>query len=177
VKSYRRQHVLTRTWIHIDMDMFFAAVEIRDNPNLEGKPVAVGDHKMIQTTNYLAREYGVTSGLPGFIGKKLCPTLAFVEPNFDKYRAISEKVKDILRQYDSIVEGTGYDEGAIDVTDYLGEHGLNDQEGRIFLADKIRREIKETTGLTCSAGIASNKLLAKICSGMRKPDQQTYLDF
>lgn len=73
VETYKKERIITRTWIHIDMDMFFAAVEIRDNPSLKGMPVAVGNNSMIQTTNYLAREQGVSSGMPGFIGKKLCP--------------------------------------------------------------------------------------------------------
>ena len=72
------------------MDMFFAAVEIKDNPSLKDKPIAVGDQQMIQTTNYVARNYGVKSGMPGFIGKKICPDLVFIRPNYAKYRRISD---------------------------------------------------------------------------------------
>ena len=96
-----RELDVSRTWIHVDMDMFYAAVsasvslitllqiEIRNNPELEGKPVAVGDVQMIQTANYIARKFGVKSGLPGFIAKKLCPDLQFVKPNMDQYKQVS----------------------------------------------------------------------------------------
>ena len=81
--------------------MFFAAVEIKDNPSLKDKPIAVGDQQMIQTTNYVARNYGVKSGMPGFIGKKICPDLVFIRPNYTKYRRISDQLKLILARYDS----------------------------------------------------------------------------
>jgi DNA polymerase kappa len=82
--------------MHVDMDMFYAAVELRDNPKLKNKPVAVGDNTMITTTNYIARKYGVKSAMPGFIGRKLCHNLVFIKPNYPKYRAASEDFKKIL---------------------------------------------------------------------------------
>lgn len=89
-----------RTWIHVDMDAFYAAVEIRDDPILVDKPLAIGDHNMILTTNYIARKSGVRSGVPGFIGKKLCEELVFMKPNYPKYRAASEEFHSVLRKYD-----------------------------------------------------------------------------
>lgn len=86
-----------RTWIHIDLDMFYAACEIRDAPKLARKPLAVGDNAMIQTTNYIARKYGVKSGMPGFIGRKLCPHLVFVKCNYPKYRRTSDEFKKVCQ--------------------------------------------------------------------------------
>ena len=125
---------------------------------------------MIQTTNYCAREWGVTSGMPGFIGRKLCPQMILIEPRCELYRDISMQFKEILKKYDYQIEGTGLDEGTIDVTDYLEANNINHKEGRIFLASRIRKEIKESTKLTCSCGIAPNKMMAKICSNYKKPD-------
>ena len=115
--------------------------------------------------------------MPGFIGKKLCPDLVFVKPNYKLYRSISDTFKQLLEQYDPDLESLGLDEAAIDVTDFLRSNGLESQEGRIFLGSKIRQQIKDATGLTASCGIACNKLLAKICSGVNKPDGMTYLGF
>ena len=96
----RRDHKVERTWIHVDMDAFYAAVEMRDDPSLVNKPVAIGDWNMILTTNYCARKFGVRSGVPGFIGKKLCDELHFIKPNYPKYRAASEEFHSVLRKYD-----------------------------------------------------------------------------
>ena len=82
----------TRKIIHVDMDAFYAAVEMRDNEDLKDKPLAIGDKNMIMTTNYLARNFGIRSGVPGFIGKKLCPELVFMRPNYTKYRAASDEI-------------------------------------------------------------------------------------
>ena len=88
---------------------------------------------MIQTTNYVARNYGVKSGMPGFIGKKLCPSLVFIRPNYIKYRRVSDKMKGILAKYDEQLESQGLDEASIDVTQYLIDNGLNQEQGKIFL--------------------------------------------
>lgn len=125
----------------------------------------------------MAREFGVRSGMPSFIGKALCPEMIFIKANYIKYRAISRQIKDILATYDENIEATGLDEASIDVTDYLIKNQMNSEEGRIFIGHKIRREINEATELTASCGIACNKLLAKICSQMKKPNGMTYLDF
>ena len=92
------------------MDAFYAAVEIRDDPSLKDIPVAVGDKNMIMTTNYAARKFGVRSGVPGFIGRKLCPELKFIKPNYSKYKVASEEFKSILREYDPDLEPIGLDE-------------------------------------------------------------------
>ncbi len=88
---------MKRTWIHVDLDAFYAAVEMRDNPTLVEKPIAVAEKNMIMTTNYVARKYGVRSGIPCFIGKKLCQDIIFIKPDFAKYRKASEEFKSVLR--------------------------------------------------------------------------------
>lgn len=130
---------------------------------------------MIMTTNYVARKFGVRSGVPSFIGKKLCPDIIFIKPDFAKYRKASDEFKAVLFQYDENMEAIGLDEANLDVTSYLIKNKIDHQEGRIFLAQKIRREIIERTKMTASCGIAGNKMLAKICSDMNKPNGQTYL--
>lgn len=122
------------------MDMFYAACEIRDRPDLIAQPVAVGDYSMIQTTNYVARKSGVRSAMPGFLGKKLCPKLVFIRCNKDKYARISEnEFMRILREYDPKLESQGLDEANLDVTDYLIENDMDSHEGKIFLGQKIRK--------------------------------------
>ena len=116
--------------MHIDMDMFYAAVEIRDSPHLGDKPVAIGSYSMISTANYVARKYGVRSAMPGFIGKKLCPDLIFIPCNMKKYRKVSKVFKSILEMYDPGFESMGCDEANLDITDYLVSHNLNNDSGR-----------------------------------------------
>jgi DNA polymerase kappa len=116
--------------------------------------------------------------MPGFLGKKMCPKLLFVRSNKEKYGEISEnEFMRILREYDPNLESCGLDEANLDVTEYLVENGMDSQEGRIFLSSKIRNHIKSEMRMTCSAGIACNKMLAKICSELDKPDGQTILSF
>ena len=136
VSVYRQEgRELSRSWMHVDMDMFYAACEIRDRPEIKDMPVAVGDYSMIQTTNYVARKFGVRSAMPGFLGKKMCPKLIFIRSNKAKYAQISEKeFMHLLRQYDPYLESCGLDEANLDITDYLEKHGLNSPEGRLFLA-------------------------------------------
>ena len=98
------------------MDMFYAAVEIRDNPELAVLPVAIGSESMISTANYVARKFGVRSAMPGFIGKKLCPELIFVPCHYEKYREVSMVFKEIVEQYDPDFESMGLDETNLDVT-------------------------------------------------------------
>lgn len=97
IEEYSNKRDVRRTWMHVDLDMFYAACEIRDNPKLAKKPLAVGDNAMIQTTNYIARKYGVKSAMPGFIGRKLCPHLVFVKPDYAKYRRVSDEFKAVLQ--------------------------------------------------------------------------------
>ena len=107
------------------MDAFYAAVEMRDNPTLIEKPIAVAEKNMIMTTNYEARKYGVRSGVPSFIGKKLCPDIIFIKPDFSKYRKASDEFKAVIRMYDENLEAVGLDEANLDVTDYLIKHKID----------------------------------------------------
>lgn len=160
-----------RKIIHVDMDCFYAAVEIRDNPGLAPFPVAVGGSPkgrgVITTANYLARKFGVRSAMPSARAVKLCPDLIFIKPNFEKYRAESYKVRDIFKRYTELVEPLSLDEAYLDVTDsplFQGSASL--------IAQDIRKAIFEETGLTASAGIAPNKFLAKVASDWKKPNGQ-----
>jgi DNA polymerase kappa len=168
---------IDETWVHIDMDMFYVAVEIRDDPTLADKPVAVGGNNMVATSNYHARKFGVRSAMPGFIALKLCPELVLVPPNMAKYKAVAEQVREVFREYDPLFESMGLDEGHLGITEYIRERGLDSPEGRETVVQEIRSKVHEVTGLTCSAGIACNKLLAKICSELNKPNGQFYLPF
>ena len=178
IKVFEEDRSLERTWIHVDMDMFYAACEIRDRPDLIDHPVAIGDYSMIQTTNYVARKFGVRAAMPGFLGKQMCPHLVFIRANKEKYTRISDyEFMYLLKNFDERLESQGLDEANLDVTDYLIENGLNSPEGRMFLGQKIRQTIAEKMQMTCSAGLACNKMLAKICSELDKPNGQTYLSF
>ena len=116
--------------------------------------------------------------MPGFVGKQMCPNLVFIRPNKEKYTRISDyEFMYLLKQFDQRLESQGLDEANLDVTDYLIENGLNCPEGRIFLCEKIRQTIAGNMKMTCSAGVACNKMLAKICSELDKPNGQTYLSF
>lgn len=175
ILAYESERVLTETWIHVDMDMFYAAVEIRDNPALADKPLAVGTNGMLTTANYIAREYKIHSGMPGYIALRLCPDLMIIPPNFEKYHLVAEQIRNIFREYDPKFETQGLDEAYLLVTPMLKESESDTETGRNGLAQEIRDRIYQETKLTCSAGIACNKLLAKICSDMNKPNGQCYL--
>lgn len=112
---------LTSTIVHIDMDAFYAAVEMRDNPELKEKPIAVGSMSMLTTSNYRARRFGVRAAMPGFIAKRLCPQLIIVPPNFDKYQAVSREVKEILADYDPNFMAMSLDEAYLNITKHLQE--------------------------------------------------------
>ena len=139
IEKLRLNRDLDRTWIHVDMDMFYAAVAILDDPSLADKPIAVGDEIMISTTNYVARKYGVRAAMPGFIGKHLWKDLIFVPLKFQRYREISKTFKQVLTEYDPDLESMGLDEANLDVTDYLIANNLNDHEGRLKLVEEIRK--------------------------------------
>lgn len=233
-----RRDLTSRICCVIDMDMFYAAVEIRDNPKLEELPVAVGGISMVSTANYVARTYGVRSAMPGFIAKKLCPHLVFVEPNFEKYEKVSNQVRQIIAEYDPNYQSFSLDEMYLDLkpaalkrlgydikdstatatateatlsssivpkpqttklsptkpVQLAQSSSIHISEPSIFklrevafvILDEIRSRIRETTGgLTCSAGMANNFMLAKIGSDFNKPNGQyelppvreTILDF
>ena len=157
-----------RKIIHIDMDCFFAAVEMLDNPDLAGHPIAVGhdtERGVVSTANYEARRFGVHSAQSIRMAKRLCPTLMIVEPHFNRYKEISAKIHSIFHRYTDQIEPISLDEAFLDVT--------NNKPG-ITLAEDIAREIKaairEETGLTASAGVSYCKMIAKIASDYNKPD-------
>jgi DNA polymerase-4 len=159
---------LPRKIIHVDMDSYFASVEMRDNPNLVGKPVAVGhagDRGVVATANYEARKFGVKSAMSSKLALKACPELVFVPPRFDAYREVTRIIRSIFRDYTQLVEPLSLDEAYLDVT--------NANCG-IPTATKIAKQIKEDilreTRLTASAGVSYNKFLSKIASDYRKPN-------
>ena len=165
---------LSRAWLHVDMDAFYAAVEERDAPRLKGVPMAVGSTSMITTANYAARAFGVRSAMPGFIALRLCPQLVLVPCNFDKYRAASEQVRAVLREFDPHFRPASLDEAYLDVTDYVSARP--DLGGPAGAAAELRARVRAATGgLTCSVGAAPNQMLAKICSDINKPDGQFVL--
>ena len=157
-----------RKIIHIDMDAFFASVEQLDNPELRGKPVAVGgsgERSVVAAASYEARKYGVRSAMPSVIARRLCPDLIFVKHNFSRYNEVSASIMQIFREYTDVIEPLSIDEAFLDVTNDKKNIG-----SATVIARKIRKEIKSGTGLTASAGISVNKFLAKIASDINKPD-------
>jgi DNA polymerase IV len=157
-----------RKIIHIDMDAFYASVEQRDNPELRGKPVAVGGSRergVIAAASYEAREFGVHSAMPSVTAKRKCPDLIFIKPRFDAYTAISLQIRKIFAEYTPIIEPLSLDEAYLDVTENL--KGIS---SATQIAEEIRARIRAETELTASAGVSYNKFLAKIASDYRKPD-------
>jgi len=150
------------------MDAFFASVEQLDNPELRGKPVAVGgsgERSVVAAASYEARKFGVRSAMPSVIAKRLCPELIFVRHHFERYQEISSQVFDILREYSVLVEPLSIDEAFLDVTTDKKNIG-----SATIIAKKIKKQLWQLTGLTASAGISVNKFLAKIASEIKKPD-------
>lgn len=158
-----------RKIIHVDMDCFFAAVEMRDNPALRHIPLAIGGSRqsrgVISTCNYQARAYGVRSAMPTAQALKLCPQLTLLSGSMDKYKAASLQIRAIFARYTDIIEPLSLDEAYLDVTDCTLFQGSATR-----IAEDIRRCIYQETGLTASAGVAPNKFLAKIASDENKPD-------
>jgi len=156
-----------RKIVHIDMDCFYAAIELRERPELVGKPVAVGGSSgrgVLTTCNYEAREFGCRSAMPTFQARRLCPQLVLLPVRFDLYRRESARIREIFADFTELIEPLSLDEAYLDVSH------LNSEGGSV--AWEIRERIRRRTGLTASAGIASNKFLAKIASDWRKPDGQ-----
>ena len=172
VKTLEKMRDVSRTWIHVDMDAFYAAVHTLENPSLARIPIAVGGIGMISTANYVARTFGVRSAMPGFIAKKLCPHLTFVTPDFPKYRRYAELAREVFREFDADFDAVSLDEAFLDVTEYLETRGVDASAAAADLRAKVRAK---TSGLTCSAGVAPNRRLAKVCSDMNKPDGQMVL--
>lgn len=161
-----------RKIIHVDMDAFYASVEQRDNPELRGKPVAVGGgHRgVVMAASYEARKYGVRSAMPSVSAKRRCPDLIFVKTRFDRYRAVSQQIRAIFLDYTDLVEPLSLDEAYLDVTE--DRRGLGTARA---IAEDIRRRILEQTGLTASAGVSYCKFIAKLASDYRKPDGLTVI--
>jgi DNA polymerase IV len=163
-----------RRILHIDMDAFYASVEQRDKPHLRGQPVVVGgdpEHRgVVAAASYEARQFGVRSAMPMARAVRLCPSLVIVRPDFSRYQRVSQQVFAIFRSVTPLVEPLSLDEAYLDVT----ENAWGETLGR-SVAQRIKHEVKETTGLTASAGVAPNKFLAKIASGWKKPDGLTVI--
>jgi DNA polymerase IV len=159
-----------RKIIHVDMDAFYASVEQRDNPELRGRPVAVGHgarRGVVAAASYEARQFGVRSALPSVTALRKCPDLIFVPPRFDVYRAVSRQVHAVFAEFTDLIEPLALDEAYLDVT--ANRAGLPTAWAT---AKAIRARILEETGLTASAGVSYNKFLAKLASGQRKPNGQ-----
>jgi len=157
-----------RKIIHVDMDAFYASVEQRDDPSLRGLPIAVGGggpRGVVATCSYEARKFGVRSAMPGARARRLCPDLIFVPPRFDVYRAVSGQVREIFSRFTDIVQPLSLDEAYLDVTE--NKPGI---ASATQIAEEIRRMIRAETGLTASAGVSYNKLIAKLASDQNKPD-------
>ncbi|WP_294736690.1 DNA polymerase IV [uncultured Flavobacterium sp.] len=159
-----------RKIVHIDMDAFYASVEQRDNPELLGKPIAVGGGEargVVAAASYEARKFGVRSATSGYLAKKRCPELIFVKPRFDRYSEISQIIRSIFLEYTDLVEPLSLDEAYLDVT--KNKKGIS---SATMIAYEIRQRIFEETGLTASAGVSTNKFIAKIASDYNKPNGQ-----
>ena len=223
IASLEATRRLERTWCVVDMDQFFAAVAMRDDPSLVGKPVAVGGDAMISTANYTAREFGVRSAMPGFIARELCPALVFVRSDFAAYKVAAKHTRRVFAKYDQDFDAGSLDEASLDLTEIvataseqrealveeqraaaggaleekeisssvppyqstpLSEGEVEEDEAGVpprqlplptMVVASIRAQIYARTQLTASAGIAPNRMLAKICSDEEKPDGQFVL--
>ena len=159
-----------RKIIHVDMDAFYASVEQKDDPSLQGKAIAVGGSSqrgVVSAASYEARTFGVRSAMAGALARKLCPDLIFVKPRFDRYKEISSQIRDIFYQYTDLVEPLSLDEAYLDVTE-----NKKGNPSASLIAIEIRNAIKEKTGLNASAGISINKFIAKVASDINKPNGQ-----
>ena len=159
---------LIRKIIHVDMDAFYASVEQRDNPDLRGKPVAVGGSSkrgVVAAASYEARAFGVRSAMPSVTAQRQCPDLIFVKPRFEAYKAVSRQIRDIFARYTDLIQPLSLDEAYLDVT-----YDKQSIGSAVKIAKAIRAAIREETGLTASAGVSYNKFIAKLASDQNKPD-------
>ena len=158
----------TRKIVHIDMDAFYASVEQRDQPELRGQPVIVawtGNRSVVCAASYEARQFGVHSAMAVARAQRLCPQAVYVPPDFGRYKAVSAQVREIFARHTDLIEPLSLDEAYLDVT-----HNKLGLPSATEVAEIIRRQIREETRLTASAGVAPNKFLAKIASDWNKPD-------
>ena len=163
-----------RKIVHIDMDAFFASVEQLDNHSLKGRPVIVGGRPqgrgVVAACSYEARKFGVHSAMPSYRASKLCPDAVFIRPRMARYKEISSIIMKVFHQFTNLVEPLSVDEAFLDLTEnHLGEASAS------RLAERIRRQVHATTGLTASAGVSCNKFLAKIASDINKPNGMTVI--
>lgn len=161
---------MMKKFIHIDMDCFYAAVEMRDNPKLACVPLAIGGNSrrgVLSTANYIAREYGVRSAMSNYHAKQLCPDLVIVPGRMAVYKEASNQIREVFRRYTDLIEPLSLDEAYLDVTDSTACKG-----SATLIAQQIRADIYSATGLTASAGIAPIKFIAKIASDEKKPNGQ-----
>ena len=159
-----------RKIIHIDMDAFYASVEQMDNPELKGKPIAVGgnaDRGVVAAASYEARKYGVRSAMASVIAKRRCKDLIFVKPRFERYKEISNQIRNIFLDYTDLVEPLSLDEAFLDVT--INKKGI---DLAADIAREIRERIEKEVGITASAGISINKFTAKVATEVNKPNGQ-----
>ena len=159
-----------RKIIHVDMDAFYASVEQMDNPELRGKPIAVGGSEsrgVVSAASYEARKFGVRSAISGVLAKKYCPELIFVRPRFERYKEISTQIHKIFRDYPDLIEPLSLDEAYLDVT-----KNKKGNPSASLLAQEIRTRIFNEVGLTASAGISINKFVSKIATDYNKPNGQ-----
>lgn len=162
-----------RKIIHVDMDAFYASVEQRDNPDLRGRPLAVGGSAargVVAAASYEARTFGVHSAMPSVTAKRKCPDLIFVPPRSDVYRQVSQQIREIFAEYTPLIEPLSLDEAYLDVTE-----NLKGMEIATEIALEIRAKIKAVTGLNASAGVSYNKFLAKMASDLNKPNGQAVI--
>lgn len=159
-----------RKIIHVDMDAFYASVEQLDNPELRGKPIAVGGSSIrgvVSAASYEARKYGVRSAMSGVAARRVCPGLIFVKPRFERYKEISSAIRKVFFEYTDLVEPLSLDEAYLDVTE-----NKKGNPSATLIAKEIRQKIKERTGLNASAGVSINKFIAKVASDYNKPNGQ-----
>lgn len=159
-----------RKIIHVDMDAFYASVEQLDNPDLRGKPLAVGGNEIrgvVAAASYEARKFGVRSAMSGALAKQKCPQLIFVPPRFSRYKEISSKIREIFYEYTDLVEPLSLDEAYLDVTE-----NKKGNPSASLIAEEIRQRIYDELELRASAGISINKFVAKVASDINKPNGQ-----
>ncbi|HEX4496062.1 MAG TPA: DNA polymerase IV [Thermoanaerobaculia bacterium] len=161
-----------RRVLHCDMDCFYAAVHMRDDPSLRGQPVVIGGRPesrgVVAAASYEVRRFGVQSAMPSSRARRLCPDAIFIPPDFRRYSRESEKIFAIYHEFTPLVQAVSIDEAYLDVSDHLGEAG-----SATALAKEIRRRVREERGLTVSVGVGPNRLIAKIASDFDKPDGLT----
>jgi len=165
-----KSYLPIRKIIHVDMDAFYASVEQMDNPELQGKPVAVGGSEkrgVVSAASYEARKFGVRSAMSGLMAKRNCPEIIFIRPRFERYHEISNKIRKIFIDYTDLVEPLSLDEAYLDVTE-----NKKGNPSATLIAKEIRERIYNEVGLTASAGISVNKFVAKIASDYNKPNGQ-----